>query len=415
MSKNSVNRRVGITGIGVLSPIGTGSTAFWRGMLEGKAGIEPVTLFDTSKAGSHRAAEVKGFDPAQFVERKGLQYLNRSITLGCAAAKLALEDAEITVSDENRSRIGVVYGTTLSCLNMMARFDQQSLLEGPRSVNPMNFPNTGVSAPACQVSIMFGMDAFNTTLSNGPTSSLDAVKYAVDFIRLGRADLVLAGGVEELCVETFLAHALAGLLSGSSPSEEEICAPFDRRRNGIVLGEGSAVLVLEQYEQARRRGAPIYAEVGGYGSAFTPVASNGHCSQTRGAIAAMQGALNDARIDPSQIDLVCANANSSYAGDLMEAKALDQAFSIGQKPHITAIKSMIGESYSAAGALQVSAAALALRYQAIPPTINYGEPDTECPLDTIVRASQQTELRNILINAFGCNGNNASLLLTRSN
>lgn len=412
MSESLLNKRIVITGLGVLSPIGNSAEDFWQGLIKGKSGIEPVTLFDTSKTASHTAAEVRGFDPAQFLARKGLQYLNRSITLGCAAAKLALEDARITVSNENRSRIGVVYGTTLSCLHMMAKFDQQSLVEGPRFVNPMNFPNTGVSAPACQVSIMFGMDAFNTTLSNGPTSALDAVKYAADFIRLGRADLVLAGGVEELCVETFLAHTLSGLLSDSSSGREEICAPFDRRRNGITLGEGSAVLVLEEYDQARRRGAPIYAEVAGYGFAFEPNTCKRHRSQTKGAVSAMQAALTDASIEASQVDLVCANANSSYAADRMEATALDHAFS-GQVAPVTAIKSMIGEGYSATGALQVSAAAMALRHQAIPPTINYCEPDAELPLDTVVVAMQQAKLRNVLINSFGCNGNNASLVLSR--
>jgi 3-oxoacyl-[acyl-carrier-protein] synthase II len=412
---SSVNRRVAITGIGVLSPIGIGSTAFWRGMVEGRPGIEPVTLFDTSKTACQKAAEVKGFDPAQFVGRKSLQYLNRSITLGCAAAKLALEDAGITVSDEKRSRIGVVYGTTLSCLNMMAQFDQQSLLEGPRSVNPMNFPNTGFSAPSCQVSIMFGLDAFNTTLSNGPTSSLDAVKYGLDFIRLGRADMVLAGGVEELCLETFCVHSLLGLLSGSRPGQCEMSAPFDRKRNGIILGEGSAVIVLEEYEHARARRASILGEVSGYGSAFDPLASNGHDFQACGAVRAMRAALNDARIEPSQVNLICANANSSYAADLMEAKAVERVFDGRQRPHLTAIKSMLGESYSAAGAMQVAAAAMALHYQMIPPTINYNEPDPDCPSDTLVTTPQPTELRNVLVNSFGCNGNNASLILTQSN
>src|SRR5262249_55897158 len=149
-------------------------------------------------------------------------------------------------------------------------------------------------------------------LSNGQTSGLDAVKYAADFIRLGRADLVLAGGVEELCVETFLAHALSGLLSESSSGREEICAPFDRRRNGIILGEGSAVLALEEYGQACRRGATIYAEVAGYGFGFEPNACKGHRGQTNGAVSAIRSALSDARIDTTQVDLVCANANSSY-------------------------------------------------------------------------------------------------------
>lgn len=408
-----MTRRIVITGVGAVTPVGIGADAFWNGLAEGKPGIEAISLFDASEFSSRQAAEVKGFDAKQLLARKGLQYLNRSIQLGCAAAKLGLEDSGIEVTPENRSRIGVVYGTTLGCLNMLAQFDQQSLIEGPRLANPMIFPNTGVSAPACQVSIMFGMDAFNTTLSNGQTSSLDAIKYAFDFIRLGRADIVLAGGVEEVCREIFLGHYLARLLSGSRDQDQEISAPFDRRHNGVILGEGSAVLVLEEYEHARSRGARVLAEVRGYGTAFDPLTANGYDAEATGATAAMQAAMDDAGIGAPEIDLIFANANSNLACDRMEATAIERVFGSGIVPAVTAIKSMVGEAYSAAGALQVAAAALAIDRKIVPPTINFTEPDPGCPVKTIATVPQEKELRAVLVNSFGCSGGNAAVVLTR--
>lgn len=204
-----------ITGIGLITPLGIGREASWEAMLEGKSGIAQISGFDVSPFRSRLAAEVLDFDAAQLLGRKGLQYLNRSMTFGCAAAKLAMEDAGLTVTEENRSRIGVSIGTSMSGLTTECKFDQQALVEGPRYVNPMLFPSTGPSAPPCQVSIMFGVDAFNTTITNGISSGLDAIGYALNFIRMGRADVVLAGGVEEFSYEAFLGYYLSNALSGS--------------------------------------------------------------------------------------------------------------------------------------------------------------------------------------------------------
>jgi 3-oxoacyl-[acyl-carrier-protein] synthase II len=273
----------------------------------------------------------------EFPGRKSVWALSRSITMGFAAAKFALEDAGIAIADANRSEMGVVYGTTLAGLGPLTRFDQQALREGPRLADPLMFPSTGASAPGCQVSIMLGIDGFNTTLSNGQTSGLDAIHYARQFIRMGRAQMVMAGAVEEICLESFLACCHRGLLAGATNGSCECCRPFDSRRNGALAGEGSAVLVLEDWEHARNRGAHVYAEVSGYGACFD--ASPQGTSGPDAALGSMAAALRDAGLSPSDVDAVFASANGSVAGDRFEAQALRRLFTAAHLPPVTAVKS----------------------------------------------------------------------------
>src|SRR5439155_7538662 len=209
---------------------------------------------------------------------------------------------------------------------LMARFDQQALREGPRTCDPMMFPDTGVSAPACRISIAFGVNAFNITLSNGATSALDAIHYGVEAIRKGSAHTVLAGGIEEVCLESFAAAHARGILSGSRDGQPELCAPLDRKRNGIVLGEGCAIVVLEEYEHARERGARIWAEVLGYGSAFNPQSSPHDRRTGQASCRAMRKALQDADVEADRVDLVGCTANSSRLADLAESNAIRCVF-----------------------------------------------------------------------------------------
>jgi 3-oxoacyl-[acyl-carrier-protein] synthase II len=395
----------------VCSPVGVGAAEYWSSLAAGKSGFAPLSAFEASGFGSQLAAEVKDLSSVTLPGRKDLWAVSRSITIGVAAAKLALEDAQIVVDENNRAGIGVVYGTTLACLKLLARFDQQSIREGPRYADPLMFPDTGVSAPACRVSIHLGMHAFNATLSNGQTSSLDAIRYGMNFIRMGRAHTVLAGGVEEFCFETYIGQYRRGALSGSRKAQPEMCRPFDRRRNGMVMGEGGAVLVLEDYEHALSRGARILAEVRGYGTSFDPAARGAFNPEAEGATAAMAMALDEAGLQPDDLDLILANANASRPGDRMEAKAVGRIF--GTKPNaaVTAIKSMLGESYSAAGALQAAAAVLAMQHGLVPPTINHEEPDPECEVGSLVTRTCERKIATAMINSFGCAGTNASLVL----
>ncbi len=244
-----MSKRIVITGIGVLSPIAIGKDAYWEGLFQGKTGFRPVTLFDTASLRVHVAGEITDFDPLSLLGKKGLRDLDRSTRLICSAAKLAIDDSRIEITEDNMHSMGVSIGTTFGSLHSISQFDRSGLIEGPRSVNPSHFPNTVINSPASQVSIRFKIKGFNTTISTGFCASLDAVSYAADFIKLNRADVVLAGGVEELCEETFLGFHTLGCLSGTDGSEP-LCRPFDARRNGTILSEGAAILVLEDEDHA---------------------------------------------------------------------------------------------------------------------------------------------------------------------
>jgi 3-oxoacyl-[acyl-carrier-protein] synthase II len=404
-------KRIAITGIGAVTPFGIGADAFWSALVSGASAIAPVTHFDVSRFRAKQAASVPPCDWAKLVGRKDTWSGSRSVSFTLAAAALALEHAGIEVTAENRPRIGVALGTTLACLNLMARFDQQALREGPRTCDPMLFPDTGVSAPACRISIAFGVNAFNITLSNGATSGLDAIHYGAEAIRKGLAHTVLAGGMEELCLESFAGAHAQGLLSGSREGQAELCAPLDCRRNGIVLGEGCAILVLEEYEHARERGARIWAEVLGYGTAFHPGASGTDLRTGQAVCRSMRKALQDAALDADQVDLVGCSANSSPLGDVAESTAIRCVFGGRPTPFVTAIKSMLGESYSASGAMQAAACVMAMRHEIIPPTIHCDQPDAACVVDRLVRDPLHWSVRVALANTLGCAGNAASMVL----
>ena len=265
-----MSEKIVITGIGVLSPIGIGREAYWEGLFQGKTGFRPVTLFDTASFRVHVAGEITDFDALSFLGKKGLRELDRSTRLICSAAKLAIDDSRLVMTEDNTHSTGVSIGTTFGSLHSISQFDRSGLIDGPRFVNPSHFPNTVINSPASQVSIKFKIKGFNTTISTGFCASLDAVSYAADFIRLNRADVVLAGGVEELCEETFMGFHNLGCLSGMDGSEP-ICCPFDARRNGTILSEGAAVLILEDEEHALNRNGVILARVLGYGNAFDPI------------------------------------------------------------------------------------------------------------------------------------------------
>jgi 3-oxoacyl-[acyl-carrier-protein] synthase II len=254
--------RVVISGIGVLSPVSIGREDYWEALFRGKTGFRTISLFDTTPFNVHIAGEISNFDPVSFLGKKGLRTLDRSTRLISSAAKLAIDDANLQITDENTNSIGVSIGTTFGSLHSISQFDREGIIEGPKYVNPSYFPNTVLNSPASQVSIRFKIKGFNTTISTGFCASLDAILYATDFIKLNRADVVLTGGVEELCEETFLGFHNLGYLSEIDGSEPISC-PFDARRNGIILSEGAAVLVLEDLEHALRRGAEILAVVMG--------------------------------------------------------------------------------------------------------------------------------------------------------
>jgi len=408
-------KKIAITGIGVLSPIAIGRKEYWEVLFQGKTGFRPVTIFDTASFRVHVAGEITDFDALSFLGKKGLRELDRSTRLICSAAKLAIDDSRLAITEDNTHSTGVSIGTTFGSLHSISQFDRSGLIDGPRFVNPSHFPNTVINSPASQVSIRFKIKGFNTTVSTGFCASLDAVSYAADFIKLNRAKVVLAGGVEELCEETFFGFHKLGCLSGMDGSAP-LCCPFDARRNGLILSEGAAVLVLEDEEYARQRGATVLATVLGYGNAFDPATDFSFSQAGQGLKNAIAQALHDAFLEPEGIDAICASANSTTGLDRMETNVIKDVF--GKSAYtipVSSIKSMVGESFSASGALSLAAAVGALQMGFIPPTVNYQERDLECDLDYVSGKARQKQIQNVLVTSADPYGQNSAVIVGRYN
>lgn len=390
-----MNENIVITGLGVVSSIGIGKDAFWQALQNGKSGVRPVTLFDTSALKTKLGAEVPNFKPEEILGPKGLRTFDRTIKLLLSAGTLAVQDAALEINDQTSPDIGISIGNAFGSVWSSSEFDKTALRDGPRYVNPAEFPNTVMNSPASQLAIRFKLKGPCATISNEFVSSIDSIKYAIDLIRNKRAKIVLAGGVEELCQQTYLAFYKTRFLAGLKG--EEISCPFDKRRNGIILGEGSAVFVIESEESALARKAHIYARISGYGTYFNPYKIDKYEPSGLGLKKAIESALSDAGIKPSEISYVAAAANSTVEGDGIEIKVLEEVLAEDFK-HIpvTSIKSMIGETFSASGAMQVASALGAFAKGFIPNVTPLAKP------------------KNILINTFGPANLNSCLVLTSS-
>ncbi len=413
ISQMADNKRIVITGIGVISPIGIGKEEYWKSLQEGKSGIRPITLFDTKDLKVKVGGEITEFDAKQFLDAKTLRTLDRATKLLSSSTKLALDDAKLEITQDNNKQIGVSVGTTFGSLNSISEFDKTSVAEGPRYVNPSVFPNTVINSPASQLSIRFHIKKFNTTVSSGMCASLDAIDYARDFIKLNRAKAVVTGAVEEFCIQTFLGFYKLNYLSGLNGSAPLSC-PFDKRRNGIVFSEGATTLILEDLKSAESRGAHIYAEILGIGSYFEPYRVNKYKPKGKGMSIAMRGALDDANLKPQQIGCIFANANSTPDADKIETQGIKEVFGqYASKIPVTAVKSMLGEAFSASGGLATAAALGSMVKDFIPPTINYVTPDSGLDLDYVPDKSRKQKIDTAMINSFGQNGCNKSLILGR--
>jgi 3-oxoacyl-[acyl-carrier-protein] synthase II len=408
-----MKRNIVVTGIGVLSSIGIGKDRYWEGLSRGTTGFKPISLFDTSGFDVSIAGEITDFDPEQLLGKKGLRELDRSTRLLSSAAKLAIEDGRIEITENNMQAVGVSVGTTFGSLHSISQFDRTGLIDGPRYVNPSYFPNTVINSPASRISIRFKIKGFNTTISTGFCAGVDAVSYAADFIRLNRADMVLAGGVEELCEETFTGFYKLGCLSGMNGSDA-LCRPFDARRNGTILAEGAAILVLEEEKNASLRGADILAKISGTGNSFDPEARMDFSHRGKGLKNAVRIALKDASLSPGDIDYISSCANSTRGLDRMETMVIKEVFGeYAYKIPVSSIKSMVGETFSASGALSLVSTVGAIKHGIVPPTVNYKEKDAECDLDYAPDGPRQKEIINALVIAADPYGNNSAIIVSR--
>ncbi len=407
-----MGQRVVITGLGIFTGNGHGKEEFWASLRSGKVGYNTVTLFDASELKVNQAAEVSDFDPKKYMGMKGLRTLDRSVKLLVSASKLAVADSGFEITDENADQLGVSVGTTLGSIKSIAEFDLTTLNEGPRYTNPALFPNTVINSPASQVSIWNNIKGFNTTISSGFTASLDAMQYAYDFIQLDRAKIVFSGSIEEMNYYTFYAFHTLEFMSGSREGESFVNCPFDKRRNGITFGEAAGLVAMEDYDHAKARAANIMAEVLGFGTCFDPFKIHKYNPRGTGLKKAMCLALEDANLDPKDIDCIFANANSTVAADKIETEAIKEVFgNYAKNIPVTAVKSMTGECYSASGMVQAAAALGALTNDFIPPTVNCRERDPDCDLDYVPNKARNAKLKNVLIICFSPNGGNTCMVL----
>ncbi len=404
-------KKIVITGIGVVSPIGIGKEQFWGSLFEGKSAFEPITLFDTSDLKVRIAGEVIGFNPKTILGDKGLMDLDRATLLLLSATKLALDDSSFVINENNTHCTGVCVGTTLGSLHSISKFDRESITEGPQYVNPSTFPSTVGNSAASRISIRFQIKGFNTTISTGMCASLDAIDYARDFLKLDKAETILAGSVEDLSIQTFLGLYKLNYLAGLKG--EAVSCPFDKRRNGVIFSEGATLMVMQEKETALKNKSHIYGEILGTGSCFDPAKFYRYNPKGTGMIQAMRLALKDAQLNPQDIDCIFANANSTKDADVIETKAIKEVF--GDKVPVTAVKSILGESFSVAGAFAAIAALGAINQGMIPPTMNLQEKDAACELDYVPNNARKKDISRVMINSFGFNGANTSIILGKYN
>ena len=400
-----MNTRIFATGVGVISSLAAGADEFEVALYEGRSGIGPRSLFaDIVPGGS--AGEVRDFAPQRWLGNKGLRVLDRSARLLCVAAHMALGESGLAQEPgtEGDSELGLVCGTMFGSVHSITSFDWSGLIDGPNLVNPMEFPNTVINSPAGQAAIKHKLRGVNSTISAGLVSGLYAIHYAMEFLRFGRAHALLAGGVEELCEESYLSFRKIGIASA-----RDRLRPFAPDRDGTILGEGSALCMLETREGALRRGAAPLFEVCGFGAAHDAHRIDEFDVRARGATSAIELALKAAEIRPDAVGCIIAGANGSKTGDAMEARALKNVF--GKRlPEIPlcAPKAAFGEALGASGALLAVTAGIALRRRVLPPTAGFEEGDGELLLSA---SPQPFEQDYALVNCFGCDGNNASLVL----
>lgn len=410
-------RRIVVTGIGAVTPIGTGADGLWEGVRNGASGVRTITRFDTSQIPTTVAAEIDDFDPLDFFEAKLARRMDRFAQLALASADLALRDADLSL-DRNglHRRIGVTIGTALGGVAGAEKQHEEYVRHGLRAVDPslalIVFGGSGSS----NIAIRYGLTGPSNANSNSCSSGAIAIGEAYRYIRDGYADVMLSAGAEAPLYElTFSAFSIIKSMS-RNPDPATACRPFDLQRDGFVMGEGGAVLVLEELGHALKRGAPIYCEVLGYScnnDAHHMVAPRpgGEC-----AVRVMKDALHEANLDPSGVDYVNAHGSSTVLNDKTETTALKKVFGIhSSRIPISATKSMHGHALGASGAIEAAIVALAFRKNFLPPTIHLAMPDPECDLDYVPNTGRNAILNTALSNSFGFGGINASLVFGRYN
>jgi 3-oxoacyl-[acyl-carrier-protein] synthase II len=404
-----------ITGAGVISPIGNDVTTFWNNLLAGKSGIGRVTSFDVSDYPTQIAGEVKDFNAEAFMDKKEIKRTDRFVQFAVAAAKMAVQDAGLEIGEHNAHRVGVYIGSGIGGLATWEEQHTALMEKGPRRVSPFFIPMMIANMATGQVSIELGAKGPASSAITACATSTNTIGDAFKLVQYGKADVMVTGGAEA----TIRPLAFAGFCSAKAMSTrneepEKASRPFDRDRDGFVMGEGAGVVVLEELEHAKRRGAPIIAEVIGYGMSADAYHITAPSPGGEGAARCMQDALDDAGIAPTQVGYINAHGTSTPAGDIAETMAIKTVF--GEHAYrlaVSSTKSMTGHLLGATGGIEAIATALALREQILPPTINLENPDPECDLDYVPNEARRADIEVALSNTFGFGGHNATIVLKR--
>lgn len=401
-----IKRQVVITGIGVISALGLNKDGFWNGLIIGRCGIAEIDLFDVSNYRTKTGAQIRGFNPEDYFDKRGIQRMSRCDLIGVAAAREAVKDSLLNLNKEDKSRIGVILGGGAGGMLSVEEY-RRGLYFGKRPRPSLLIPYSP-SVTTDYIALEFGVNGPRATIATACSSSSTSVGYAMDLIRHNEADIVITGGSDAMCELTY-----AGFNSLRAVDPDK-CKPFDANRKGLSLGEAAAILILEDINHAKKRGAKIYAEMAGYGIACDAFHMTAPDSSGSGAARTIKAALLDSGVNPSDVDYINAHGTATYHNDIAETKAIKTVFGeYAYKVPISSIKSMIGHCLGAAGGIEAAATALTIYNGIIPPTINYSTADPNCDLDYVPNKARNKEVDIAISNSLAFGGNNTTIVLKR--
>ncbi|MDJ0636574.1 MAG: beta-ketoacyl-ACP synthase II [Xenococcaceae cyanobacterium MO_188.B29] len=414
---NWQNKRVVITGLGAITPIGNNLNEYWEGLLNGRNGIAPITLFDASQHPCKIAGEVKGFDPYEYIERKEAKRMDRFAQFAVAASKQTIADAKFVIDDLNADRVGVLIGTGVGGIKVMEDQQVNLITKGPRKVSPFTIPTMIANMAAGLTAIHIGAKGPNSCTVTACAAGSHAIGDAFRLIQRGYATAMICGGTEAAITPLpFAGFASAKALSTRNDDPAHASRPFDRDRDGFVMGEGAGILFLEELEHALSRGAKIYGEIVGYGMTCDAYHMTSPVPDGQGATKAIELALKDAQLTPEQVDYINAHGTSTPANDSTETKAIKKA--LGERAYniaVSSTKSMTGHLLGGSGGIEAVATVMAIANDKVPPTINLENPDPECDLDYVPQQSRSHQVGVALSNSFGFGGHNVTLAFKKYN
>jgi len=409
MGKN----RVVITGIGAVTPVGNNTDVFWKNICDGRSGVDRITLFDSADFDSKIAGQIKDFDSSMYLGQKDIRRMDRFVQLAVACSKMALENSGLNTDKEDKDRIGVLIGSGIGGLKVIEDQHNVLLQKGPSRVSPFLIPMLIIDMASGHVAIQFGLKGPNFAIATACASGSHAIGEAFRIIQRGEADIMVAGGTETAVTPLGVAgFCKMKALSTRNEEPERASRPFDRDRDGFVIGEGAGILLLEDLDHAKRRDAVIYAELAGFGMTADAYHITSPSPEGEGAAQAMKLALNDATLNPEDIDYINAHGTSTHFNDRCETKAIKTVFGkYAKNIPVSSTKSMTGHLLGASGGVELIACVLSIKHGIITPTINYENPDPECDLDYVPNTARECKVQYAMSNSFGFGGHNSALVV----